>query len=347
MSLLDPDASPTVAGRIRRFLSAQSERIWSLHRIIHHIDQIGLVLGLVGLIGLIKSEWIPKVPHDIAIVLFAVYLVFRALFLMARHLPSPAQAPVMTDESTWSVADTRGIQSGDCRFVVETGKDSAAIERDLETAVQLCHRSLGFEHTGFTVSARTTLYREWIRANPRSILLITPTFGRARGQAVGVTIVLPLKPGAVDFIGSHKGGVLKLTAHHIYGGNRKEIRALLIDTLLLDDQWIPAYGVLALKALFQHVAVFYHRNYWNNIEIYCAIYQAGRIGRSLTRMRQLITKRGFTEAGKTAEAETLFRLPIGVLRADPRLKDRYALYTGLVRHYAEIWRQHQASAGGT
>jgi hypothetical protein len=148
-------------------------------------------------------------------------------------------------------------------------------------------------------------------------------------------------PDAVPFIQSRKGGVLKLSQNQIFDGDRKEIRLLLIDTLLLDDQWIPAYGTLALKAVFQHVAMFYNPRYWNSTEIYCSIYQAGLVGRNLTRVRKLITKRGFAEAGKTAEGETLFRLPVGVLRADPLLRERYDLYTNIVRQYAAVWHERR------
>ncbi|HEV3202278.1 MAG TPA: hypothetical protein VGZ73_30480 [Bryobacteraceae bacterium] len=258
---------------------------------------------------------------------------------MARQLTSPAEAAIMIDERIFGGADLRGLHSGDLRLVAEEGKEPQDIEADLATAVRLCHASLGFEHGGFTSSMRRELYQEWISANSQSILLITPTFGKARGQAVGVTIVLPVKPHGIQFIQSRHGGVLKLNRSHIFDSNRKEIRTLLVDTLLLDDKWISAYGTLALKALFQHVAMFYNPRYWNTTEIYCSVYQAGLIGRSLTRMRKLITKRGFAEIGKTAEGETLFRLPVAVLRADPQLKERYNLYTPLVRRYAEIWNE--------
>jgi hypothetical protein len=345
MGLFDPDPRPTLPGRIRRLLSSQAERIWLLDKVIHTLHRIALIVGAVVLVGFVKSAWIPTVLHDIAIILFIVYITFWIIFFLARQLTSPAEAPIGIDERIFAGADLRGLHSGDLRLVAEEGKDPQDVGRDLDKAVELCHASLGFEHTGFTWTARRDLYQQWISANSRSIVLITPTFGQARGQAVGVTIVIPLKPNALEFIQSRNGGALKLNRSHIFDCDRKEIRTLLVDTLLLDDQWIPAYGTLALKALFQHVAMFYNPRYWNKTEIYCAIYQAGLIGRSLTRMRKLVIKRGFAESGRTAEGETLFRLPVGVLRADPRLKERYDLYTALVRQYAEIWKHYRTRPG--
>lgn len=135
------------------------------------------------------------------------------------------------------------------------------------------------------------------------------------------------------------GGVLTLDSKHIVQPGRAA-RILLVDTLLLEDKWIKVYGPTALKALFQHVALFYNPRTWPGTELYCTMYQAGAVGKYLPGMRALINKRGFKEFGKTAEGETIFRLCMRVLAADPLTKDKYDMYVSALKECSGSQKQH-------
>lgn len=119
---------------------------------------------------------------------------------------------------------------------------------------------------------------------------------------------------------------MKLDERHILSSERRLTPTLLIDTLLVEDEWITAYGPLALKALFHHLAMFYNARLWMRTELLCCIYQGGAVGKYLQGMRRTIEDRGFREFGKTSEGETIFRLCIRSFAADRLTRSKHDLY---------------------
>lgn len=330
MSLFNPGPQPSISGRARRILSLLAHHHSALKEAFEWSDWTAAGLTVLLVVSWIKRweypEWLRSISEGVHItgaILIVAYVILRFLFHMARVLLSRKDPFADADEGQ---VNWRAPCSSDIQVVGSPTGNPEGYERDLEAAVKLCHESLGFEHDAFSIPARWKLYDGWCKANEKSIVLIKPQFGAAKGQPIGVTIVLPLRPEGLLHIQDPKGGVLKLDGRHIFPASRRIVPILLIDTLLLKDEWIPAYGPLAMKALFRHVSMFYNANSWLGTELYCSMFQGGAVGTYLPGMRKLIGARGFQKFGKTSEGETIFRLCLRSLAADPLTKHRYELY---------------------
>ena len=224
------------------------------------------------------------------------------LFLVAKQIVPSGESEILASfeaKLNWEKPCSPDV------VAVYPNSDPAEYGRNLTAAVQLCHDSLGFEHDQFSILKRRALYDRWCRANSQSMMLLKPSFGMARGQAVGVTIILPLNAEGLSHIQAKDGGVLKLDERHILRPGRLA-RCLLIDTLLLKDEWIKIYGPTALRALFHHVASFYNPRTWRSTELYCTMYQGGLVGKYLPGMRSLIRKRGFKSSDERRKGRLSF-----------------------------------------
>ncbi len=333
MSLLHPDAQPSLIGRTRKILSSLANHNQRLREAFEWSDWIAALLALSLLFSWMRRwsypEWLrstAEVVHIVGAVLILAYLVLRVIFFLAKSILPRLEARILSHPES----DLEWTPCASDVVFVDPKSDSSEYEQNLDAVVRLCHDSLGFEHDQFSTQQRRELYDRWCKANCRSILLLRPQFGMAYGQPIGVSIILPLTPEGLTHIQAKGGGVLKLDGKHILKPSQ-HAHLFLIDTLLLEDKWIRAYGPTALKALFHHMSYFYRARSWLNAELYCSIYQGGMVGQYLPQMRELISRRGFHEFGKTCEGETLFRMCLSALAADPLTKDKYVQYVRALR----------------
>ena len=328
MSLFEPGPQHSWRGRFRRGLSRLAHHHSRLHEVYEWSDSITAVLTAVFVLSWIRRwqlpEWLHTGSEGIHIVgsaLIGSYVLLRLIFHAARgNVGAPHTSLLQMDDER-----LRGFCSADMTRIGNPAVNPN-YDRDLDAAVHLCHEALGFEHDAFTTAKRRRLYDGWCRANANSMMLITPQFGSAKGRPIGVTIVLPLRAEGLRHMQQSEGGVLRLDDRHILPDGRNTWPLLLIDTLLLQDEWIPAYGPLAMSVLFHHVALFYNARTWRSTELYCCMFQGGAVGRYLPHVRQLIGRRGFHEFGRTAEGETIFRMCMRSLAADPMTVARYRSY---------------------
>lgn len=353
MSILSHDPQPSLSGRTHRALSFLAHHHSSLKHAFEYSDWAAAALTVALVVSWMKAwsypEWLRSVSesvHVAAAALVAAYVVSRLLLSVARRVLVRKNPFGMAEEVSVNWEEPCWEHVAAVRSPAKSQEDYG---KDLDEAVKLCHESLGFEHDQFSTEDRRCLYDCWCKANEKSMLLLIPQFGAAKGKAIGVTIVLPLSEDGISYIQDRKGGVLKLDGRHILPIGRRVNATLLIDTLLVEDEWIAAYGPLALKGLFHHLSMFYNSRFWMQTELYCCIHRGGTVGKYLRGIRGLIEDRGFKEFGRTAEGETIFRLCIRSFAADPLTKPKHDVYRAALEKSSDSLKRMlaQRPSGGS
>ncbi|HEY6350534.1 MAG TPA: hypothetical protein VI636_14095 [Candidatus Angelobacter sp.] len=268
-------------------------------------------------------------------ILLSIYFLTRAVLFVAKRVD--VSTTLILNE--WDNQVDRALASaGQLQRGLLSQVRFVRSESDLDAVVTLTHDSLGVEHEdiGFSRERRKELYFSWIKANPYSILILSPNYGRAAGEPIGVSIILPLRDTAVSQMWDGCG-VLGLWSSHILPSRSRLITSILIDTLLLREDVIDDYRQLAVQAFHLHMGRFYRSKHWPLTTVYTITLKP--------KICALLNKRGFQLRTKSKEGEDLFQFVVQHAATLPPLqRERYNRIVRLIRLYSDEWRTIDGAA---
>jgi hypothetical protein len=312
--------------RFLGFCSFLVPRLEDWNHVMHAVGVCSLFFLVVGVLWTGPWEALHTGVEIAVATVFVTYLLLSVILFIAKRADFSTVLILNEWDREVDLALENATHSGtgvfsEVRFVRS--------EDDLNDVVRLTHDSLGIQHEdrGFSREARKELYSNWVKANPSSIMLLVPNYGRASGETVGISIILPLRAGMVSEIWNGCG-VLKLDKKHILPSNSKSVQFVLIDTLLLREDLVHDYLHLAVRACHLHLAMFYSKRNWPRTTFYSVTLKP--------KICELLEKRGFQPKGKSVEGESLFQFVVQQANTlTSHQYDDYAQVKNLVEVYSK------------